>query len=181
MTYRVTEVYIRRIDAKDQSWFGERRGVWKPQHKWLEVRLWATTWWPMFCSRQLSKLLSCSCSCLHTSHPPPHPPNPTIRPVFWVLAILKTLWILHLLQMKNTVFYFTYQFSLYPRFPFDHPMNQHPMTSAPWFLERDSMHKHSQWDSWVGPHPEIITILTTPGPKLGLPQADLELRTHLPL
>jgi len=55
------------------------------------------------------------------------------------IVTLKTLWIAHLYQIKCPAFYFTYQFSYYPRLHFDYSMNQHFMTSAPWFLGKYSM------------------------------------------
>ena len=85
---------------------------------------------------------------------------------------------------------FTYQLNLYPfwfpgkfpgKFSFDYPMKQHPMTPAPWFLGRDSKHKHKHLYSWVVGLHCGFTILTTSGPKMPLPEADFEFRNQIPL
>jgi hypothetical protein len=97
---------------------------------------------------------------------------------------LKTLWIAYLLQTKSSVSYLHINSVIYSRFPFGYPTNQHSMTPAPQFLERDSRHIFvkianefrnlpafvSTDNRLAGSHPEIII------PKLALSQADLKLR-----
>lgn len=40
------------------EWGSEGRGVWEPRNKYLEIKSWVTSGWPMFCSRQLSRMFS---------------------------------------------------------------------------------------------------------------------------
>ena len=85
-------------------------------------------------------------------------------------------------QTKSQGFNLHVNLILYCRVPFDYPMNQHPVSPEPWqqafFFKhckriQSSVCQHKF--SWVRPCPEI-SILTTPGPKFSLLQADFKLR-----
>lgn len=56
---------------------------------------------------------------------------------------------------KRPVFYFTNQSSLYPKYPFDYPMNQHPMTPALWFQEETASKSMGNKKAGWGPALEL--------------------------
>jgi len=114
-----SQAIIKELDAKGQLWFGDgvwERGVWERQNKWLKSQSVHPS--SGLCSAQDS-FPDCSlCSALFEE------------------SILKNC-----LDSSSLTgcFYFTCQFSHYPKFPFYCLMNQHP-----WFLGRDNKHKHKQ-------------------------------------
>ena len=153
-------------DAKDQSQLGE--GFWEKgvsgssENKGLEVESWV----------QLA-----GCGLLRTAFLTALPvlsrsPDSSLHETAFSCYSKNSLDSSSLADQKPSLL-FTYQFSHYPRFPFDYPMNQHFMTLAPWFLEKDSKHfflnvanefrdlpafvNINNKLSWVGSCPEITT------------------------